>query len=66
MDNRKETYIKSQKKRSDSMKEFGYTQISDWIKQETKNTLEEIKIKHNLRRKGEAIDLVVKSYLKEK
>ena len=52
MDNRKETYIKSQKKRSDSMKEFGYTQISDWIKQETKNTLEEIKIKHNLRRGG--------------
>ena len=48
------------------MKEFGYTQISDWIKQKTKNTLEEIKIKHNLRRNGEAIDLVVESYLKEK
>ncbi|WP_192484823.1 MULTISPECIES: DUF2683 family protein [Cysteiniphilum] len=65
MDNRKKTYIKSQKKRSDNMKEFGYTQISDWIKNETKIALEEIKTKHNLRRKGEAIDLLVESYLKE-
>lgn len=65
MDKRKKTYIKSQQKRSDNMKEFGYTQISDWIKQETKNALEEIKNKNKLRRKGEAIDLVVQSYLKE-
>lgn len=62
MDKRKKTYIKSQKKRTSNLRELGYIQISDWIKEDTKGELEKIKMQNNFRRKGEAIDFLVEKY----
>ena len=60
MNNRKEQYRKSQKKVRDIMKKQGKIAISDYILEETKNKLVEIKNKNGFRRIGDAIDEVVK------